>query len=131
MIKKVMIVDDSTTARSIVRRSLEICGLQNVEFEEAANGREAIEKLKKSRVDLVFTDLNMPEMDGEQLLKRMKSSPKLVDIPVVVITSMSNPKRKNELLQENASKIIAKPISQNEIQEYLDQNVFSKQEEIL
>ncbi|MCD4693730.1 MAG: response regulator, partial [Calditrichales bacterium] len=83
MINRVLIVDDSKTARSIIRRSLEICGLQDAEIGEASNGREALQTLKTTEYDLVFTDLNMPEMDGEQLLKRMKSSPKLLDVPVI------------------------------------------------
>ncbi len=120
MINRVLIVDDSKTARSIIRRSLEICGLQDAEIGEASNGREALQTLKTTEYDLVFTDLNMPEMDGEQLLKRMKSSPKLLDVPVIVISSMANPSKENKLLTENASKIFPKPISLPEMQEFLD-----------
>ncbi len=58
-------------------------------------------------------------MDGEQLLKRMKSSPKLTDIPVIVISSMTNKSRENKLLTEHAAKIFPKPISLPDNQEYL------------
>ncbi len=120
MIKRVLIVDDSSTARSIIRRTLEISGMDEIEIGEAANGIEAMEILKTNKYDLVFTDLNMPEMNGEQLLKRIKSSPKLNDIPVVVISSMTNESKENKLLSEHAAKIFPKPLSLPDIQEFLE-----------
>lgn len=77
MIKRVLIVDDSSTARSIIRRTLEISGMDEIEIGEAANGNEAMEILKTNKYDLVFTDLNMPDMNGEQLLKRIKKLTKI------------------------------------------------------
>ncbi len=82
---KIIIVDDSTTARMIVRRCLEIAGFSDAEFIEAENGKEALALLKEHKVDFVISDLNMPVMDGEMLLKWMKASPKLTDIPLVVL----------------------------------------------
>lgn len=120
MIKRVLIVDDSSTARSIIRRTLEISGLDELEIGEAANGNEALEILKANKYDLVFTDLNMPDMNGEQLLKRIKSSPKLNDIPVVVISSMTNESTESKLLSEHAEKIFPKPLSLPDIQDFLE-----------
>ena len=120
MIKRVLIVDDSSTARSIIRRTLEISGFEELEIGEASNGDEALQVLKENKYDLVFTDLNMPNMDGEQLLKRIKSSPKLNDIPVVVISSMTNESKENKLLSEHAAKIFPKPISLPDIQDFLE-----------
>ena len=80
----VLIVDDSAFARSLIIRSLSICGLVDTVFQEAANGEEALTVLKSNNIDLVFTDLNMPEMDGEELLMRIKSDPSYFDVPVVV-----------------------------------------------
>ena len=120
MIKRVLIVDDSSTARSIIRRTLEISGFEELEIGEASNGEEALQVLKENKYDLVFTDLNMPHMDGEQLLKRIKSSPKLNDIPVVVISSMTNESKENKLLSEHAAKIFPKPISLPDIQDFLE-----------
>lgn len=120
MIKRVLIVDDSTTARSIIRRTLEISGMEDLEIGEASNGLEALETLKANKYDLVFTDINMPDMNGEQLLKRIKSSPKLNDIPVVVISSMTNESKENKLLKEHAEKIFSKPLSLPDIQDFLE-----------
>ena len=120
MVNRVMIVDDSKAARNMIRRSLEICGLDTAQIEEAGNGKEALDKLKSSDFDLVFTDLNMPEMGGEELLKRIKSSPKLNSIPVVVISSLANPNKENKLIQEHAAKILSKPLSLPDLEELLE-----------
>ena len=87
-----LIVDESAVARKMIKRSLEIVGLQDSDFSEAENSVEALEILKDSEFDLVCTDLNMPEMDGTQLLKRIKNSPKLTDTPVI-ISSLTNATR--------------------------------------
>lgn len=109
--KRILIVDDSKTARMFIRRCLEISGFQEADFEEAENGMVAIESLKKNPADLVVSDLNMPQMDGEELLKKIKSSPRLHDIPVMIITSAANPKKIEELKSLQAFAILKKPVS--------------------
>lgn len=108
---QVLIVDDSSTARSLIKKSVNICGLQDARFLEAENGRSAMEILRNESVDLVLTDVNMPEMDGLNLLKRIKSSPKLFDVPVVVITSLKNNTSEQLLIKEQATAVLGKPIA--------------------
>lgn len=105
-----LIVDESAVARKMIKRSLEIVGLQDSDFSEAENSVEALEILKDSEFDLVCTDLNMPEMDGTQLLKRIKNSPKLTDTPVI-ISSLTNATREKQLLSDHALKVFKKPLS--------------------
>jgi len=69
--KRVVIADDSQTARMFIRRCLEIVGLAETEFVEADNGREALARIKEAPTDLLVTDLNMPLMDGEMLLMNL------------------------------------------------------------
>ncbi|MCH8124649.1 response regulator [candidate division KSB1 bacterium] len=95
----------------MIKRSLEIVGLQDSDFSEAENSVEALEILKDSEFDLVCTDLNMPEMDGTQLLKRIKNSPKLTDTPVIIISSLTNATREKQLLSDHALKVFKKPLS--------------------
>ena len=102
----------------MIRRNLEIIGFQEVEFLEASNGIEALDKLKSQEFHWVLTDLNMPEMDGTQLLKRIKSSPRLTDIPVVIITSLNNPTKEQKLLPEHELKVFSKPFSLPEISQF-------------
>ncbi|ABA88452.1 response receiver CheY associated with MCPs of class 36H [Syntrophotalea carbinolica DSM 2380] len=109
--KRIVIADDSATARMVIRRCLEIIGLGDAGMVEVPNGREALARLKEEPTDLLVTDLNMPIMDGETLLKWVKGSPKLTDVPVVVITSAGNPAKEAVLSELGAYAVLDKPIS--------------------
>ncbi len=119
MINSILIVDDSDTARMFVQRCLEAIGFAEAEFTTATDGKEAITSLKENPVDLVISDLTMPNMDGEQLLKRIKSSPKLCDIPVAIISSAGNPAKEIELSNMGAVGVLAKPFSPAELYQLL------------
>jgi two-component system chemotaxis response regulator CheY len=110
-VKRIVIADDSATARMVIRRCLEIIGLGDAGMVEVPNGREALARLKEEPTDLLVTDLNMPIMDGETLLKWVKGSPKLTDVPVVVITSAGNPAKEALLTELGAFAVLDKPIS--------------------
>lgn len=109
--KRIVIADDSATARMVIRRCLEIIGLGEAGMVEVPNGREALARLKEEPTDLLVTDLNMPIMDGETLLKWVKGSPKLTNVPVVVITSAGNPAKAEMLTELGAFAVLDKPIS--------------------
>jgi two-component system, chemotaxis family, chemotaxis protein CheY len=112
MTDKILVVDDSGTARMFVIRCLQISRVfDSVEFLEAGNGVEALKVLQDHQVRMVFTDLTMPEMDGESLFKRIKANPKLNEIPVVVISSIGNPAKDRQLLERGAQAVIKKPVS--------------------
>lgn len=119
MIKRIVIADDSATARMFIKRCLQIIGLGDAEMVEAEQGKEALTAAKAAPTDLLLTDLNMPIMDGETLLKWVKASPKLMDMPVVIITSAGNPAKEQELLKLGALKVINKPISPPALMEAL------------
>ncbi len=107
-----MIVDDSVTSRMFVKRCLEMVFTdQETEFFEAGDGKEALAKLKENPADLAVIDLNMPVMDGATLLRWLKSSPKLTYMPVVVITSVDNPAKREELKSLGAEEVLSKPIA--------------------
>ncbi len=109
--KRIVIADDSATARMFIIRCLEIIGLGDAEIVETEHGKEALAAAKAKPTDLLLTDLNMPVMDGETLLKWVKASPKLMDVPVVIITSAGNPAKEQELLNLGALRVLNKPIS--------------------
>lgn len=110
-IETIMIVDDSAMARLIMKQCFEIAGCRDKKFIEAADGKDALEKLGREKVDLVVTDLNMPVMEGVALLENIKASPVLKEIPVVIITSNSNSAREAELRGKGAFAVLNKPIS--------------------
>lgn len=118
--KRIVIADDSATARMFIKRCLEIIGLGEAQIIEAKDGKEALAAAKAEPTDLLLTDLNMPVMDGETLLKWVKSSPKLMEVPVVIITSAGNPAKEQELLSLGAQRVINKPIAPPVLLEALD-----------
>ncbi len=109
--KRIVIADDSATARMMIKRCLEIIGLAEAEFFEAENGKEGLKLVKQHQTDLLVSDLNMPVMDGETLLKWVKSSPKLIDLPVLIITSAGNEAKSKQLMEMGAFAVANKPIN--------------------
>ena len=109
--KRIIIADDSATARMFIKRCLQIIGLGDADIIEAEDGKQALEAAKEETTDLLLTDLNMPVMDGETLVKWVKASPKLCEMPVIVITSAGNPAKEAQLLELGAHRVINKPVS--------------------
>lgn len=109
--EKILIVDDSATARMFVIRCLEIAGYTGCEFVEAASGSAALQVMKEHPVDMVITDLNMPEMDGTALVRRIMGNPKLNLVPVIVVSSGLNQPKKNELLGMGVQAVLEKPLT--------------------
>lgn len=85
---RVLLVDDSKMARNHIRRVLNSLGLQKIM--QAENGAEALTLLKDHMFDLVFTDYNMPEMDGRELSEFIRFNPDTAHIPIVMVTSESS-----------------------------------------
>ncbi len=114
MKKNILIVDDSTTARNFIRTCFKIAGFNEAEFSEAADGEEALKKLRNMNIretDLIVTDLIMPVLDGKELLIRISEDPALNETPVLVITSKKNPVQERELIELGASAVLGKPIT--------------------
>lgn len=116
---KILIVDDATTARIFAKKCLTGIGFHDAEFIQAKHGIEALEKLKETHVDLILTDLMMPEMDGETLLTQIKMTEELQDIPVVVVSSAGNMARRKILMEMGAIDVLPKPFSTTEMFEVL------------
>lgn len=111
MYKKILIIDDSKTARIYIKKCMDAAGFNDSEYYEAANGEEGLSKLKEIDVDLVITDINMPVMDGRKFLRRVRSSIRFNDIPVIVISSVVSQDNKDNLIANGATAVISKPMS--------------------
>ncbi len=108
---KILVVDDEAAVRELLRRGLSQLG--NYSVEVAANGSEAIEKVEKDLFDLILTDLKMPEMDGIELLKRIKGTrPELI---VIMMTAHGSVETAVEAMKIGANDYITKPIDFNEL----------------
>src|SRR3982750_3793336 len=84
---RILIVDDSATTRAMVKRIIRMTDLADVQFLEAGDGRAGLELLARSPVDGILAALNMPEMDGFEMIRRIKADSRLARIPVVVISA--------------------------------------------
>ncbi len=87
MALRVLVVDDSAVMRRLILRTLELTGLQLGHVEEAGNGAVALEALESDPFDLALVDINMPVMDGEELIDRMRADHRHEDVPVLVVST--------------------------------------------
>jgi two-component system chemotaxis response regulator CheY len=115
----VMIVDDSAAIRKILKRMLEQAGVSLGKVMEAGDGVEALEKLKQQTVNLILSDINMPNMDGIQLLAELKSRAESKHIPVIMITTEGGEAKVMEAVQLGASGYVRKPFTSDQIKEKL------------
>ena len=115
----VLIVDDSAAIRKILQRMLGQAGLNLGKILEAGDGLEALEKLKSQRVNLILSDINMPNMDGIQLLSTLKSNPDYKHVPVIMITTEGGEAKVMEAVQLGASGYVRKPFTADQIKEKL------------
>jgi two-component system chemotaxis response regulator CheY len=105
----VLIADDSAIVRTMVRKALAMAGLDLGQVHEAASGKEALAILAQTWIDVVFADINMPEMSGAELVRRMKEDPALAGTPVVVVSSEQSQARIDEMKRCGAKAYVKKP----------------------
>ena len=115
----ILIVDDSGTMRAVVRKTVAISGVPVGEFHEAANGREALKILADEWIDVILSDINMPEMGGMELLKELRASDELKRTPVIFITTEASPARMEEARSLGVSGYVKKPFVPEQIREVL------------
>jgi two-component system chemotaxis response regulator CheY len=123
MAYRILIVDDSPAMRAFIRRVIDLSGFEVLEFREAANGLEALEGLRLHPVDAVLTDINMPLMDGEELLRRMAADQALGSIPVLVISTDATEHRIGRMMSLGARGYITKPFLPEVLRAELDRSL--------
>lgn len=111
MSHSILIVDDSATTRAFVKRAVGMCDLPVDRIEEAVDGHAALELLERAPVDVVFADLNMPQMNGLELTRRMLASERLRHIPVIVISAEPKGGRLEDLLKLGVKGYLKKPFT--------------------
>ena len=105
----ILVVDDSGTMRQVIKKIVGMSGVPVGEFLEAENGKEALKILEDAWVDVVLSDINMPEMDGMQFLKEVKSHEIYKTIPVIFITTEASEARMEEARKLGVSGYVKKP----------------------
>ena len=106
---KILVVDDSKAMRSIVRKNIREAGFEASEIVECENGLEALEAIRASRPDIVFSDWNMPLMTGIELLEALRAEP--CDVPFGFVTSESSADFKERAFDSGAAFMITKPFT--------------------
>jgi two-component system chemotaxis response regulator CheY len=119
MDSEILVVDDSAAIRKILQRVLRQTGMSIGTIYEAGDGQEALETLKHHKIDLVLSDINMPKMDGLQLLASVRASAAWSSIPVVMITTEGGETRVAEAVKLGASGYVRKPFTADQIKEKL------------
>ena len=114
---KILVVDDSITIRRIILNALRTIGYTDVV--EASNGREALERLSDG-VNFVITDWNMPEMNGLDLTKQIRTKPGSNDLPILMITTRGTEADVVDALQAKVNSYIVKPFTPQELKDKID-----------
>jgi len=116
----VLVVDDSSTVRKFVSIALE---MQGFDVTTATDGMDALEKIPQKTVDLIITDLNMPIMDGLEFIRTLRENPTYNDIPIIILTSLTDEATRAEGASLRVASYLTKPFSieklQYEVAKYL------------
>ena len=112
----VLVVDDNRVMRRVMIRTLEMTGLPLGEVHEAGDGAEALEVLQSHWVDLALVDINMPVMNGEELIDRVRDDPELRDLRIIVVSTEGSETRIEKVLRQNAC-FVHKPFTPEQIRE--------------
>lgn len=119
--KTILVVDDSLLVRKLIAFSLAVKGYEII---SASDGMEALEILPRENIDLVITDLNMPNVDGFELIKTVRENDDLKTTPIIVLTNLSESNDIERALKYGANSYLIKPFDQkaiiNEVCKYLN-----------
>jgi len=117
--KSLLIVDDSATMRKIIMRTVRMSGMEFDRTEEAGSGTEALEKLKGGPVDVMLCDVNMPEMSGTELVKRVRELSACDQTRIVMISTESAQSLIDQVMADGADFFINDPATTEKFQEEL------------
>ena len=117
--KKILIVEDMADAMEIMARSLE----KNYLIVKAFNGKEALEKAISEKPDLILMDISLPVLDGLSVIRRIKNTKDIKDIPIVVISAGAMPHNIKDAMDAGCNNFIAKPVRPGLLREKVAQMV--------
>lgn len=122
----ILIVDDSKTIRSVIKKTLDIAGVSVGDLYEAENGQVALDIMNSNWIDLVFADINMPVMTGIEMIEKMSKDNTLEKTPVIIVSTEGSKTRIDDLLKLGVRAYLRKPINpedlRNIVQEVMGEN---------
>ncbi|MBU8920400.1 MAG: response regulator [Bacteroidales bacterium] len=116
----VLVVDDSKIIRAVIKKTLGLSGVPVAEFYQAENGQEALDILKDNWVDIIFADINMPVMNGIEMVERMAEDGILKTTPVIMVSTEGSALRIKQLKEKGVSAYIRKPFTPELLREVVD-----------
>ena len=115
--RKVMVVDDSSVMRQIIKNNLKQLGFDLTNLLDAEDGEEALKKINEGEVDLVISYWNMPRMTGIDFLKAVRADEAFKDLPFLMVTSEADKEKIMEAVQAGVNQYIVKPFNANQLEE--------------
>jgi two-component system, chemotaxis family, chemotaxis protein CheY len=112
----VLVVDDSAVMRAMIVKTLKLSGAPVGEVYQASNGEEGLRQLESNWIDLALVDINMPIMDGEQMIDRMREQPETADVRVIVVSTEGSDTRVASLRAKGAG-FVHKPFTPEALRE--------------
>jgi len=119
--KRILVADDNESIRELAEVSLSVLG--DYDVVAVPDGKQAKAVLEQQAVDLLVTDLDMPLMTGEELLRWVRSSGKLAGLPVVILTAATESRRRDDLLAAGATDYMVKPFQPEQLEETVRRNL--------
>jgi two-component system chemotaxis response regulator CheY len=111
--KKILVTEDSSTMRSLIASTIEAMG--DFVVIEAANGFEALRLLPRENVDLIITDINMPDINGLELISYVRKNPNYQDVPLIIISTEGSEKDRQKGLTLGANEYLVKPFDPRQL----------------
>jgi two-component system chemotaxis response regulator CheY len=114
---KILVVDDMSSMRGVMLHML--ASLGHSDNDEAANGLQALKLLRQNNYDLLITDLHMPNLDGQQLLEKVRNDKRLHNLPVLMVSCEDDKNIVKELIAEQVTGFMVKPFNVNTLKKQL------------
>jgi two-component system, chemotaxis family, chemotaxis protein CheY len=112
----VLIVDDSAVMRQVILKTLRLSGLSLGEVHQAGNGAEGLAVIAEQWVDLVLVDINMPVMNGQEMIERLRGNSETAKLPVIVVSTDASNARV-EMMQKHGAEYVHKPFTAEELRD--------------
>ncbi|MEW6107893.1 MAG: response regulator [Nitrospirota bacterium] len=121
--KTILIVEDSATTRALIRAVIEELG--DFETVEASSGFEALKILPSQQYDLIITDINMPDINGLELINFVRNNPRYNHLPIIIVSTEKSEEDKRRGMALGATAYITKPFKSFELQDVIKKTIGS------
>jgi two-component system, chemotaxis family, chemotaxis protein CheY len=119
----ILVTDDASMMRSVIKRTIQLSGVPVQELVEATNGQQALDTIRSRKIDFVFLDLNMPVMGGIEMVEQLRKDPVHGKTPVCIVSSESTLSRVAQLRAAGVQGYVKKPFTPEQIREVIMSNL--------